>query len=306
VCIFKSNTDNIQRRIPVVGGNATPETFRKVALDALRAIEAPSDILLCHDPPPPFPPKSAQSIRPPPRRLPLNAATTKSKPLFLFIRSSKLGLPFHGKNDGDTVYLLKCPECSKISFTSLQGLLNHARLVHSLEWGTHEECISACAVPDNNLDVSSGTEVGLGPTGVLPGLRNIFQMAVRGRSTTADLENRGDDSPSTEAPLSTLTASLNQTLGLHDESPALAHFLGKDPIRRQIRVVDEDVDIEGATDMLSSRRWRMPFGHRHSSLSSLTVSEAQSIEEKSNNDSLTVEKNHLSSVGFPFTILTKC
>lgn len=147
----------------------------------------------------------------------------------------------------------------------------------------------------------SGTEVGLGPTGVLPGLRNIFQMAVRGRDSRADLENGEDDSPSTETPLSTLTTTLNQTLGLHDESPALALFLGKDPIRREIKVADEDVDIEGATDMLSSRRWRMPFAHRHSSLFFLPVPEPQNTE-KSNDEPLPVEDQRLPSVGFPFTI----
>jgi hypothetical protein len=108
-------------------------------------------------------------------------------------------------------------------------------------------------------------------------------MAVRGHNTRAEVfENGGDDTPSTKTPLSTLTNSLNQTLGLHDESPALALFLGKDPIRRQIKVTDEDVEIEdGADSMLSSRRWRMPFARRHSSLSSLPVPEIQNVEGNS-------------------------
>ena len=271
-------------------------------------IEAPSDILLSHDPPPPFPPKP---IRLPPRRpLPLNN-TTKSKPSFLFIRSSTLDLPTEGKKGDDEpeetmIYLLKCPSCSKTSFTSLQGLLNHARLVHNLEWGTHEECITACAVPDHSLDLTSGTEVGLGPTGILPGLRNIFQMAVCSRNTrddrgTIDEKSRDHGTPSIKTPLPSLTNSLNQSLGLHEESPALALFLGKDPIRRQIKVTDEDADVDTESinhDLASSQRRRMPLAHRHSSHSFLLAHESNDVEGKSPVEHFQVEDSF--SVRFPF------
>jgi len=65
------------------------------------------------------------------------------------------------------------------------------------------------------------------------------------------------------------TTSLNVTLGLHDETAALAIFLGKEPVRRQIKVLEEDeVDIEGMASaspyrVSPSRRWRMPFAQRH-------------------------------------------
>jgi hypothetical protein len=131
-------------------------------------------------------------------------------------------------------------------------------------------------------------------------------MAVCGRSTKAeggiDLENAGDGTP-TQTPLSTLTNSLNQSLGLHDESPALAPFLGKVPIRRQIKVADEDleVDIQGVNDYMSaSRRWKMPFAHRNSNLSCLPVPEHRFTEEKSNaEEALKVEND--SSVRFVST-----
>lgn len=197
--------------------------------------------------------------RPPPWKL----NNIKGKPSFLFIRSSTLlGLDFNGR-DND-LYLLKCPGCSKTSFVSLQGLLNHGRLVHNFEWGSHEECITACSTLDNDLDMACGTEVGLGPTGIMPGLRNIFQMAVgagkaaKGRAPTLD---------GAKEPTTVIVNSLNHTLGLHDESPALARFLGKEPIRRQINVLDEEVrvDIERLTSdqTSSSGRWRMHFAPRH-------------------------------------------
>ena len=49
--------------------------------------------------------------------------------------------------------ILKCPVCSTTTFTSLQGLLNHARISHALEWGTHEECVRACATVDPDFNV---------------------------------------------------------------------------------------------------------------------------------------------------------
>lgn len=236
-------------------------------MDTLQLIDAQSDIILCHDPRLPF---SSKIARPPPRKgIPFGHV--KTKPSFLFIRSSTLpGWEVASKRQDNHLYLLKCPPCSKTSFTSLQGLLNHARLVHNLEWGSHEECITACATPDNDLDVTNGTEVGIGPTGILPGLRNIFQMAVSTRNTENEraLVLPHSNSSATTTALPT-TTSLNETLGLHDETAALAIFLGKEPVRRQIKVSEEvEVDIEGMTSpspysVSTSRRWRMPFAQRH-------------------------------------------
>lgn len=109
---------------------------------------------------------------------------------FLFIKSAHLE-PFSNRVQ---TYVLICPACSRKSFTSLQGLLNHARISHGLEWGTHDECITACAVQDLDVDVEYGIEVGLTSTGILPGLRSLFQIAVGARSALHSVPQNGSDS----------------------------------------------------------------------------------------------------------------
>ena len=159
------------------------------------------------------------------------------KPAFLYLRSTSL--PEHERDEAHHLYLLKCPTCHRTAFTSLQGLLNHARLTHALEWGTHDDCIRACAVPDNDLDPEAGVEVGLGPSGILPGLRSIFQMAVQKPEDAEDL---------------------NQSLGIHEDTPALAPYLGKTVTKRAIKVWDEQVDVDECDHRLA---WRVPFSHRN-------------------------------------------
>jgi hypothetical protein len=225
-------------------GSASSETFRDIALDALSAVENQSDFILTHGLSPPsflkvHPPRSA-------RRKSL-ISSFKPKPAFLYIHPN--ALLNAEANSQNHLYLLKCPGCSRTSFTSLQGLLNHARLTHSLEWGTHDECIRACAIPDNDLDVENGTEVRLGPGGILPALQTIFKIAV------GATQNKGEEDPNTTknttAPSnnegsSQASSHLIQTLGLHEDSPALAPFLGKQATRRQINVFDttEELDLE--------------------------------------------------------------
>lgn len=118
-------------------------------------------------------------------------------------------------------------------------------------------------------------------------------MAVGGRSTRADctIVGTGDDPPSAKTFPCIPPNPLNESLGLHDESPALAMFLGKDPIRRQIKITGEEgeVDIEGFNHrMISTRRWRMPFAHRHINLPFLE-SEPQNVKGKSNIEHSNVE-----------------
>lgn len=206
-----------------------------------------------------------QNIRPP-RRTNLPFAKTKS---FLYIRSSALGLT--PSRDGPTYfYRLQCPECLRISFSSLQGLLNHARLAHNLEWGTHDECIRACAVPGNESDIEGGVEVGLGPTGVLPGLRTIFQMAVGAHNFQEEVQGESVMT-TTNSQTPSMAPHLTQTLGLHEDSATLAPYLGKQAIRREIRVWDEDneVDIEALfrpdaqKDQKPKCHWKMPFTQRN-------------------------------------------
>ena len=238
-------------------------TFRNVALDTLSTLEMPSRYILGPEPPPP-PKTTNQTVRHSPRR---TFQTFKPKPTFLYTRSNPATRQDEGTHN---LYILKCPICSRTAFTSLQGLLNHARLSHSFEWGTHDECIRACAVIDNTIDINAGTEVGLGPSGILPGLQTIFQNAVgvnaREPMDTPGEENNADATDAGDARME--DGYLNQTLGLHEDSPALAPFLGKETVRRQIKVCEEDVDVSlgnnhGATVAATKARWRMPFSHRN-------------------------------------------
>ncbi|CAA7268178.1 unnamed protein product [Cyclocybe aegerita] len=268
-------------------GSASSETFRNVALDTLSIIEAPSNCILSRDP---IPPPSAvqRAPRPPPRKnlMPNHA---KSKPSFLYIGSSALHHP-NEASSRPNFYLLKCPRCSRTTFTSLQGLLNHARLTHNLEWGTHDECIRACAAPCDDLEVDCGIEVGTGPTGVLPALRTIFQLAVGGQGSAekdVTVTIQQPDSAMNTSSTAPPTTHLNKTLGLHENSPALAPFLGKEPIRRQIKVVNgnADVDIETTNEsgVTAKRGWRLPFTHRNFELNA--ESESQDLSPESDTPS---------------------
>ena len=226
-------------------------------LTTLSITESSSECILARDPRGP----PSQYIRPP-RKSNLPVTKTKS---FLYIRSSALAL---GTQSRDDLYRLQCPECLRISFSSLQGLLNHARLAHNLEWGTHDECIRACAVPGNEKEVEGGVEVGLGPTGVLPALRTIFQMAVGAQENLQG----GSIVIASNSQSPSMAPHLTQTLGLHEDSATLAPYLGKKALRREIRVWDEDkhVDIETLTqpdvqvNQKLKYRWKMPFTQRNS------------------------------------------
>ena len=206
---------------------STPDpAFIAAAHDALAAIESPCNLIFDH--PLPVPPRAdLRSTRPAPRQKHINP-----RPTFLYITSSALG----PAKDPDELYLLRCPQCLRTAFTTLQGLLNHARIVHHLEWGTHEECVRACAVLDPDLDTSAGVQVGLGPAGILPGLRSIFQMAVGPQTNSPSDQVFNDQSD-----------RVTKMLGLHQDTPALAPFLGKNPVRRGIKVYGQDdiIDVDG-------------------------------------------------------------
>jgi hypothetical protein len=213
----------------------------------------------------PFP--EAWEPRPPlpkprePRPLPEYKPSKPAKPSFLFIRSANLD---PASEDLVQTYLLRCPQCARTAFTSLQGLLNHARITHGLQWGTHDDCVRACAVLDPELDTNAGLEVGLGPHGLLPGLQSLFKMAVAvGGSYAPDTL---ETSASTESGVPS-GSHLARTLGLHKDSPALASFLGKEAPRRRIQVKeDEPVDVNTVNTRVAS--WRMRYSHRSSRQSS--------------------------------------
>lgn len=209
------------------------------------------------------------------------------KPPFLYTRANPLSTAINigtqtttttttANSDKNGTYILKCPECSRTAFTALQGLLNHARLAHNLEWGTHENCIRSCAVFDDGLDLEAGIEVSGAPASI-PALRDLFQRAV-GSQDVGKEEYSRQKQASSDGPRSTdVQASgeqyLVKTLGFHGESPALAPYLGKESIRREIKVWDEDMDVDISSGNESSnnsnnkhpdqRRWKMPFTPRN-------------------------------------------
>lgn len=68
---------------------------------------------------------------------------------------------------------------------------------------------------------------------------------------------------------------LSRTLGVHQETPALAAILGNRTARRQIRVFHEDepVDIENDdTFPQSNRRWKVKYSHRNLARPELEIS----------------------------------
>ncbi|KAF8071822.1 hypothetical protein FPV67DRAFT_1667279 [Lyophyllum atratum] len=294
-------------------------SFKDAAFEAISAIETSLDVLFTHEIAPILGSKPVQPLRPP-RPPPKQKATRNPNANFLYIKSADLHPPYD-ENHVQT-YLLKCPTCLRKTFTSLQGLLNHARISHGLEWGTHDECVRACAVVDPEIDVEAGIEVGLGPSGILPGLRSLFQMAVAAqypRDPTMDAD-ASDEAGKVEPP--SATSHLVRTLGLHEDTPALARFLGKQAVRRGIRVWgngDEVVDVDGFGDAKvqrdeglqagpvglrerkdSSRTWRMHFTHR-SDFDPETASHAQELGPIANGESAHEHTKEPSTAATPST-----
>ncbi|KAJ7168069.1 hypothetical protein C8R43DRAFT_135738 [Mycena crocata] len=225
--------------------------FKDVALDALAAADVPAEIIFARDEPTP----------PQDTRRPSIAKKSRKKPTARPQLAKKSAKFMYIKLEGSTApSILRCPACLRADFSSLQGLFNHARGTHSLAWTSHDECVRQCACALEELqggavefaDLDAGVEVGVGSGGVLPGLRSLFQQAVGGDDEELDLDGE---------------TALSRTLGYHVDTPALASFLGREPIRRGVTVWDPDalVDIDGFEDekLEAKPRWRMPFSHRN-------------------------------------------
>ncbi|KAJ7578526.1 hypothetical protein C8J56DRAFT_1059991 [Mycena floridula] len=228
----------------------TETAFKDAALQALSAIDAPLDCIFVDETA-----LLVQQALLPPRRMtrlpPKEKPKTRSQNAkkFLYLRSSD-------PSESQQFFILRCPHCPKTDFVNIQGLYNHARIAHNIEWGNHEACVRVCAFPHppgEPLDLETGVEVGGSP---LPGVPTLFQRAVENLNSQLDGSNH-----------------LSRTLGLHSESAALAPFLGKAPTRREIRVLEqENVDILGLGDERSAARphWRMPYAHRNTPKDILT------------------------------------
>ncbi|TFY82298.1 hypothetical protein EWM64_g1713 [Hericium alpestre] len=264
--------------------------FQTAALEALDVLEAPCrpffdrELRIPSGPiardipfvPPVTHPATATFINKPDTRrsrqrplLGLGRAPVKK---LLFLRNSSIAPGALAK--------LQCLDCHRSDFPTVQGLLNHCRLGHQRDLGSHDECIQQCAVlvPEEEREyvLENGTELS---EGNLPSLRRLFEIAVGGgqvprtvvpvppssEEAAAQQQPREPTQPTEQA--STL---LTRTLGHHIDTPALAPFLGRTPKRRCIKVYaeDEPVDILGGavpahqTQKERGKHWRMAYHHR--------------------------------------------
>jgi hypothetical protein len=264
-------------------------------LDALNVIESPCEVILPMDrhlpqinlahaatPVEDLLPRTAR-----PRSLAGRGRPATAAPKLLFIRYIDPDDP-----DGSHIIAkLACTDCSRTDFATLQGLVNHCRMGHNRSYGTHDDCISACAVPitepeEKERTIEIGTEVASGGVANLPSLLRLFAMAVgeggqhvsaaRLPATQEPSTGEGDGlSPAVPLEPSLLpqlipeaegSTYLSRSLGYHKDSPALAPFLGRAPKRRCINVYDEDVDVDLGEERTSSSLpplgWKMHYGSR--------------------------------------------
>ncbi|THH11135.1 hypothetical protein EW146_g8146 [Bondarzewia mesenterica] len=251
------------------------DAFCNAAIETLEVIEAPCIPFLSREPPrltPPAPPISTSVHPTHPHILPAgsdsrpHARNTRQRPLTDLTRPAQSGgtklLFLRNTNTvPPTLAKLACLDCSRTDFPSIQGLLNHCRLRHARDFGSHDECIRNCAlqIPHDEQD--------------------LFEIAVAGRGTeTSSAQNDvkrekvqseeivgatdGDAGPGAKR-----STHLSRTLGHHIDTLALAPFLGRTPRRRGINVQVEDgiVDIFGVVGDISSPakpKWWMPYTHR--------------------------------------------
>ncbi|KAI6095965.1 hypothetical protein EV401DRAFT_2045330 [Pisolithus croceorrhizus] len=227
------------------------DEFQEAALDALEALEVPSSIIFETAAPeePETSPRSfsplvsAPSLPPPLQRASKTRASRVPKlsqpKKLLYIRLSS------DDTEANQLAILACPTCSRTQFTTLQGLLNHARLAHGIEWASHDACITACAVPVAPDDDAyktyqqEGLEVPWG--GNVVGLRRLFERAV---GVEGQLVSPPDAEFTPQDAATTPSTLLSRTLGLHADSPSLAPFLGRAPRRRCIHVHNEEQDVD--------------------------------------------------------------
>ena len=280
--------------------------FQDAALEALDAIERPCNLILTREPlfasagepsaddcvTPGLAPQLIRDTIDSSRQAQHPSRTSSSRqriirnPIsnvkLLFIRNTAVssdppGSPSQSESNVD-VARIQCPDCGRWDFSNLQGFLNHCRIRHQREYGSHDECIRECSVLVASSERDWVLQNGTGITGVgIPSLRRLFEIAV-GKKTSLFPSPKPEPSSDQDSftikreedPLGgdpdTEGTHLSRTLGVHKETPALAALLGRRPARRQIRVFNEDelVDIENCDGSSgSSRRWKMTYSHRN-------------------------------------------
>jgi len=243
----------LARDLSTPAPDIAPDDFQEAALDALNAAEVSSaflfdqDEFMYNETEPPSrsfsPVATIQRERIPPKVRPTRTTTAKPhlQKRLLYIR-----LPPTEIAVDEQVAIMTCPTCARTQFSTLQGLLNHARLAHGIEWASHDACIAACAVPVASGDEAEkerveaeGVEVPWG--GSVVGLQRLFERAV---GFNMPLSLCPKDQLEASVAAATPSTLLSRTLGLHADSPALAPFLGKPPKRRCIHTYDEDTNVD--------------------------------------------------------------
>ena len=282
--------------------SASVNPFQLAAADALNVAEAPLLPILSRQAR--FPNRSSSDVpamspssatnpyaRPYTRhtRLRRSPSSIRTPPQFLYYRDAST----------NAIVRLICPDCSRGDFPRVQSLLNHCRIQHGREFGSHDECIRGCAVQvpadEETWVIENGSE--LRQSG-LPSLRRLFEIAVGGASSSLgitstnasstgqpgvgqeDVRSQEREIPQDSTPIPLSSTHLSRTLGHHAESPALAPFLGRASKRRGIMTHDENtpVDIDGGEEALVRRRWHKPFIHRSRARPSLDIAIASPAE----------------------------
>ncbi|KAF9234178.1 hypothetical protein BU15DRAFT_65922 [Melanogaster broomeanus] len=171
--------------------------------------------------------------------------------------------------------------CNRTQFTTLQGLLNHARLAHGIEWASHDACITACATPisadDQNWEAyeQDGVEVIWG--GNVVGLRRLFERAVGvdiNLPTPPSAHLGAEASPQSSTP--TQSTLLSRTLGSMLILLPLHNFSGRAPKRRCIHVYDEERPYKMMKSSLKKEPqartdFRMRYPHRNTAREDLDL-----------------------------------
>jgi len=295
----KDEENNHHRRVSGSGSKLDSDSanpFQLAAVDALNVAEAPLLPILSRqarfpnrsssDVPPALSPSSATNpyARPYTRhtRVRRSPSSIRTSPKFLYFRDASTNV----------VVRLTCPDCSRGDFPRVQSLLNHCRIQHGREFGSHDECIRGCAVQvpadEETWVIENGSE--LRQSG-LPSLRRLFEIAVGGAGSPLGTASTNDTSTGQPAvgqeddrsqerensqgptPIPLSSTHLSRTLGHHAESPALAPFLGRASKRRGIMTHDENtpVDIDGGEEASVRRRWHKSFIHRSRARPSLDI-----------------------------------